>query len=192
MVDVRDASRAASRSGGRRAARSCGRGRRSCCRSRAATAASAPWPAPSRPGAAARRRASASSSACPRRGSCSSRRRSSGCSRSRSGGSARRAGRAAPPWRRASVDLLPVEARVGQHALQRAFELAHVADRMCLAMKNATCSSSCMPDGVGLGQQDRDAHLELGRLERHGQAPAEARDQPLLDARRFPSGRCRR
>ncbi len=33
-----------------------------------------------------------------------------------------------------------------------------------------------------LGEQDRHAHLELGRLERHGQAPAEARDQALLDA----------
>ena len=33
-----------------------------------------------------------------------------------------------------------------------------------------------------LGEQDRDAHLELRRFERDGQAPAEARDQALLDA----------
>ena len=61
-------------------------------------------------------------------------------------------------------------------------------DWMCLAMKNATCSSSLTRFGLGLLEQDRDAHLELGRLDRDGEPPAEARDQPVLDARRSPSG----
>src|ERR1041384_520090 len=34
-------------------------------------------------------------------------------------------------------------------------------------------------------QHGRDPHLELGRLDRHGQSPAEARDQPLLHAGDF-------
>ena len=39
--------------------------------------------------------------------------------------------------------------------------------------------------GGGLGKQDRHAHLELGRFERHRKAPAETRNQPLLDAGDF-------
>ena len=50
-------------------------------------------------------------------------------------------------------------------------------------MKNATCSSSCDARRLRLGEQDRDAHLELRRLERDGEAPAEARDQALLHPR---------
>ena len=47
-------------------------------------------------------------------------------------------------------------------------------ERMCLAMKNATCSSSFKARHRGLGEQDRDPHLELRRVERDGESPAEA------------------
>ena len=49
-------------------------------------------------------------------------------------------------------------------------------------MKNATCSSRVETGRRRLGEQDRDPHLELGRLERDGEAPAEAGDQPFLHA----------
>ena len=54
-------------------------------------------------------------------------------------------------------------------------------ERICLAMKKATCSSSCQARRGGLGEQDGDAHLEFRRLERDGEPPAEARDEALLD-----------
>jgi hypothetical protein len=53
---------------------------------------------------------------------------------------------------------------------------------MCLAMKKATFSSTRTPSFSAFLRQDRHAHLELGRLDRDREAPAEARDQPLLDA----------
>ena len=56
---------------------------------------------------------------------------------------------------------------------------------MCLARKNATASSSLTRFRFGFLQQDRDAHLELGRLDRDREAPAEARDQAVLHARDF-------
>jgi hypothetical protein len=59
-----------------------------------------------------------------------------------------------------------------EHTLQRAAELAYV-ERMCLAM-NATCSSSFRRADCALAAGWRGAHLELGRLQRDGQA--EARD----------------
>ena len=49
-------------------------------------------------------------------------------------------------------------------------------------MKKATSSSSANAVGFGLLEQDRHAHLELRRLDRHREPPAEARDQALLDA----------
>ena len=39
-----------------------------------------------------------------------------------------------------------------------------------------------MPDRLRLADQDRDAGLELRRLDGHGQSPAEARLEPLLEA----------
>ena len=55
-------------------------------------------------------------------------------------------------------------------------------DRMCLAMKKAMSSDSAIDVRFGLLQHDRDAHLELRRLDRHRETPAEARDQALLHA----------
>ena len=54
-------------------------------------------------------------------------------------------------------------------------------ERMRLATKNATSSGRSTFDDRGLAHQDRDAGLELGRLDRHGQSPAEARFQALLE-----------
>ncbi len=54
-------------------------------------------------------------------------------------------------------------------------------ERMRLAMKKATSSGSSTPAALRLGHQDRDAGLELGRLDRHREAPAEARFEPLLE-----------
>ncbi len=84
-----------------------------------------------------------------------------------------------------SVISCAVEVRVRQDRASARLRVRARWLRMCFAMKNATCSSSAHAIGVGLLQQDRHAHLELRRLERHREAPAEARDQPLLDAGDF-------
>lgn len=77
-----------------------------------------------------------------------------------------------------------MEAGVGQHLAQRAFEFAHVAaqvlgdeERHFLGHRHAF--------GLGLAQQDRHAHFEFGRLDRDRQAGIEARDQAAVDARQF-------
>ena len=51
-------------------------------------------------------------------------------------------------------------------------------------MKNAMSSDSTCPADAAL-QHDGDAHFEFRRLDRHGQAPAEAGDEALLDAGDF-------
>ena len=48
-------------------------------------------------------------------------------------------------------------------------------------MKKATSSGRLTPTGLRLGHEDRDAGLELGRLDRHRQPPAEARLEALLE-----------
>ena len=79
-------------------------------------------------------------------------------------------------------DLLPVKVRVGDDPLERAFELAHVAANV-LGDEERDLLVEAHPGLLGLREQDRDAHLELGRFQGHGEAPAEAGDQPFLDAR---------
>ena len=52
---------------------------------------------------------------------------------------------------------------------------------MRFAMKKATSSGRLTPPDVCLGHEDRDAGLELGRLDGHRQPPAEARLETLLE-----------
>ena len=52
-------------------------------------------------------------------------------------------------------------------------------------MKKATSSGRPRPSASAFLMQDRDAHLQLGRLDRDGQTPAEARDQPVFHSADF-------
>ena len=80
-----------------------------------------------------------------------------------------------------SVIALAGEARVGDHAAQRALELAHVgAD--ALGDEERHFLRQLDADGLRLGHEDRHAGLELRRLDRHRESPAEARFEPLLQA----------
>ena len=74
----------------------------------------------------------------------------------------------------AIVDLLLVEARVGQDLAQRAFEFAHVGAHV-LGDEEGHFLGHLGAFGARLVDQDRHAHLELGRLDRHRQAGIEAR-----------------
>ena len=56
-------------------------------------------------------------------------------------------------------------------------------ERMRLATKKATSSGKTTPRRLRLADQDGHAGLELRRLDRHRKAPAEARFQPLFQAR---------
>ena len=58
-------------------------------------------------------------------------------------------------------------------------------ERIRCAMKNATSSGSASRFGRGFADQDRDARLELRRLDRDREPPAEPRLQTLLEARHF-------
>ena len=88
-------------------------------------------------------------------------------------------------------ELAARKARVGEDALQAAFELAHVGlDVLGEEERDRLVERDRL--GFRFLQQDGDAHLELGRLDGDGEAPAEARDQAVLDARRSPWDRCRR
>jgi hypothetical protein len=88
------------------------------------------------------------------------------------------------PRARSPRDTGVVEARIGEHALQRAFELADVGADV-LGDEEGDVLVQAHAVVLGLLEQDRDPHLELGRLDRDGEAPAEARDEALLDAGHF-------
>src|SRR6185312_5314649 len=79
-------------------------------------------------------------------------------------------------------DFLPMEARVREHPLQRALELPHVRADV-LSDEESDLLVELHAGLRGFRQQDRDAHLELRRLQRDRQSPAETRNQPFLDAR---------
>ena len=71
------------------------------------------------------------------------------------------------------------EAGEGQHLLQRPFQLAHVgADVLGNEERDFLGQRGRLE--LGLLKHDRHPHFQLGRLDRHGEAPAEARDQALL------------
>ena len=72
------------------------------------------------------------------------------------------------------------EARVGEDLAQRAFELAHVGAHV-LGDEEGDVLGHRRRLLVGLLHQDRDPHLELGRLDRDGQPGVEARGQALVD-----------
>ena len=77
-----------------------------------------------------------------------------------------------------------VEAGIRQHLAQRAFQFADVAAQM-LGDEERHFLGHGHALGLGLAQQDRHPHFQLGRLDRHRQAGIEARDQAAVDARQF-------
>src|SRR5690606_3450606 len=78
-------------------------------------------------------------------------------------------------------DRLARETRVRDDAPQRALELAHVrADP--LRDEERHLLRELLAFSRRLRHQDRDTRLELGRLDRDRQSPAEARLQPFLEA----------
>ena len=83
--------------------------------------------------------------------------------------------------RQRQVDLAAVEARKRQDALQRPLQFAHVRAYVFGHEKRDLLVDS-HAGRRRFGKQDRDAHLEFGRLERDRQSPAEARDQPFFEA----------
>jgi hypothetical protein len=75
-----------------------------------------------------------------------------------------------------------VERGVGDHLAQRAFQLAHVRAQLLGDVEGDVLGQHHLR-GLGLLQQDRHPHLELGRLDRDGQPLVEAAAQPVVDAR---------
>src|SRR6266702_3739335 len=65
-----------------------------------------------------------------------------------------------------SSDL--VKARVREHPLERSFELSNIGADV-LGDKERNLFVDLDTGGRSLREQDRDAHLELGRLESHGE-----------------------
>ncbi len=77
-------------------------------------------------------------------------------------------------------DFLLVEARVRKNLAQRAFQLTHVGAHV-LGHKEGDLFGHFGVLGAGLVDQNRHAHFQLGRLDRHRQARVKARDQALVD-----------
>ncbi len=78
----------------------------------------------------------------------------------------------------------PVEARVGRDPDQGALELADVVDDVRRDEREDLGGDAVEPLGVGLLAEDREARLELGRLDVGDEAPLEAAPEPVLDASR--------
>jgi hypothetical protein len=74
------------------------------------------------------------------------------------------------------------EMRGGDHAPQRALEFAHVGADALGDEERDFLGQLDLRRRACLAHQDRDAGLELRRLDRDRQTPAEARLQPLLEA----------
>jgi hypothetical protein len=74
-----------------------------------------------------------------------------------------------------------VEAGKGDHLVEGALELAHVRAQV-LGDQEGDVVVDQHAQGFGLLLEDGDAHLELGRLDLHRQAPVEARDQAVFQA----------
>ena len=81
----------------------------------------------------------------------------------------------------------PVQARVRGDADQRAFELAHVVDDVVGDERQHVVGDAVEVLGLGLLAEDREARLELRRLDVGDQAPLEAAAEPVLDASRSTS-----
>ena len=77
-----------------------------------------------------------------------------------------------------------MELRIREHLAQRAFQFAHVRAQV-LGDEERHVLIQAHAFGLRLAQQNRDAHFQLRRLDRHRQAGVEARDQPVVDARDF-------
>ena len=75
-----------------------------------------------------------------------------------------------------------MEGGVGEHLLERAFELAHVGAQVLGDVERHFVIQLDVLD-LGLLLQNGDPHFHLGRLDLHRQPPVEAGDQAVFEAR---------
>nr|GEW26933.1 hypothetical protein [Tanacetum cinerariifolium] len=88
-------------------------------------------------------------------------------------------------------NIFAVETRIRQNFTQRAFQLAHVRAQV-LGDKKRHVVREGHAFLLGFLEQNRHPHFQLGRLDRHGQAGIEARNQAVVHARDFFRVRVRR